>query len=559
MNGAMQIGRSALLASQAGLQVAGNNMANAATPGYRRQVAGLTPARSDRIGPQSFVGTGVLLRDISRVVDTALQARVRTAISRQAGAEIDSRFLSTIESLQNELGDRDLSSQLTRFFNVFSELANAPNDDAVRSVVLQEGVALADRIRTLRQDYVQVRESIDRSLSAAAREADGILDRIAGLNVQIAQTEQGSGQANGLRDARDALVNELSALIDVSVIEQADGMLDVLVGSIPIVLGGTSRGLELRVRSEGDRLGVDVRVRADGSILAASDGSIGALLRQRAETVDPAVDALDGFSRQLIYQVNRVHSGGQGLVGWQSAVGVTAVESSASPLGSAGLPFAIGNGSFRISVTDQTSGLSNTALVMVDPAVTSLDALVGAINAAGLPGVSASVTSDGRLSIDAAPGSRLGFGEDSSGALAALGVNAYFAGRDARDIEVHQALLDDPRMLASGADFIPGSNGTALAMVALENRSIDALGGRTLRGSWLSSVSDLAVRTASAVDAAEGARLVRESLEAQEQAVSGVSLDEESIDLILYQRQFQAAARFISVIDETLQTLLSIA
>jgi flagellar hook-associated protein 1 FlgK len=67
------------------------------------------------------------------------------------------------------------------------------------------------------------------------------------------------------------------------------------------------------------------------------------------------------------------------------------------------------------------------------------------------------------------------------------------------------------------------------------------------------------VRTAAAADAADGAKLVRESLEAQEQAVSGVSIDEESIDLLLFQRQFQAAARFISTIDETLQTLLSIA
>ena len=72
-------------------------------------------------------------------------------------------------------------------------------------------------------------------------------------------------------------------------------------------------------------------------------------------------------------------------------------------------------------------------------------------------------------------------------------------------------------------------------------------------------MSDLAVRTSAANTHLQGASLVRESLQAQSQAVSGVSLDEEAIDLLSYQRQFQAAARFISVIDETLQALMSIA
>jgi flagellar hook-associated protein 1 FlgK len=72
-------------------------------------------------------------------------------------------------------------------------------------------------------------------------------------------------------------------------------------------------------------------------------------------------------------------------------------------------------------------------------------------------------------------------------------------------------------------------------------------------------VNGLAVKAAGANAAAESSRLVRESIGAQVQAVSGVSLDEESINLLTFQRQFQAAARFINVIDEALRTLLSIA
>ena len=81
INGALQIGQSAILASQAAIQVAGNNMANASTPGYHRQIARLSPSRPEFIGRAGFIGTGVQLSRIVRSVDSALQSRTRSAIS----------------------------------------------------------------------------------------------------------------------------------------------------------------------------------------------------------------------------------------------------------------------------------------------------------------------------------------------------------------------------------------------------------------------------------------------------------------------------------------------
>ena len=80
LNGALQVGQSAILASQAAISVAGNNMANAATPGYHRQRIGIIPGRPEAIGRGQFVGTGVQIGSITRQIDVALQARMRTAI-----------------------------------------------------------------------------------------------------------------------------------------------------------------------------------------------------------------------------------------------------------------------------------------------------------------------------------------------------------------------------------------------------------------------------------------------------------------------------------------------
>ena len=562
INGALQIGQSAILASQAAIQVAGNNMANAATPGYNRQVARLSPSRPEFIGRAGFVGTGVQLSRIVRTVDTALQARTRAAVSDENAAGIDQRFLGAIESIRNELSDQDLSSRLSAFFNSFSELANNPNDEAVRTVVTQQGAGLANALREMRSEHVAVRSEIDRSLGSTIVTVDGLLDQVAEVNRQIVESEQGGGnEANSLRDRRDELINEVAKFLPVSTIEQPNGAVDLLVGSIPVVLAGQSRGVELRTETSGGTTTVSLRVRADGSTLAPDGGQIGALFRQRVDTVDPAIQDLDTLARELAFQVNRVHSQGQGIRGWTSLVGLNRVADTTTNLAAdaTGIPFDIKNGSFELHVTNQATGLRTTVVVAVDPQTMSLDQLAAQINAA-MPGGTggAAVSAERALRLDAASGYTLSFSNDSSGVLAALGVNSFFGGSDASDLSINAAIEGDPRLLAAGQGHIDGSNGGALAIAGLEEKSLDSLGGRSLRGFWQSATTGLAVKTQAANTKADSTRLVRESLDAQTQATSGVSLDEESINMLSYQRQFQAAARYIATIDETLQTLLSI-
>ncbi len=561
LNGALQVGQSAILASQAAIGVAGNNMANAATPGYHRQRIGIIPGSPESIGRGQFIGTGVQIGSITRQIDVALQARLRSAIGDQAGAAIDQSFLSSIEMLQGELSDSDISSELSAFFNSWSELANNPGDSGMRSLVLQQGESLAGGLRQLREDYNVLREEADRGLAVSVERADAILDQIAELNVQIAETEGGVGQANTLRDQRDSLVNEISEMFDVTTIDQANGAVDVLVGSMPVVIAGESRGITMRTEAKDGVMEVSIRVKADGSDLVISSGAIGGLLRQRAETIDPAIERIDTFASELIHQVNRIHSQGQGTSGWTSVTSQYAVEDTSVALGASdsGVPFTIENGSFFITVTNTATGADSTHMIQVDPSSTSLDDLRAQISLelAGT-GATATVGADGRLTIDAPAGSEIGFSDDSSGALAALGINSFFQGTSAVDIAVSESLSGQPSLLATGSGFIEGSNATALAMVELREMSLGSLSGRSLQEYWQAGVNELAVRTDAANTRLQGASLVRDSLEVQNASVSGVSLDEEAIDLLSYQRQFQAAARYLSIIDETLQSLLAI-
>jgi flagellar hook-associated protein 1 FlgK len=560
LNGALQIGRSAIVASQAAMQVAGNNMANAATKGFHRRSVHLAGARDELIVAGAFAGTGVQLQAIRREVDTALQARFRDATSQEHLALIDQRFLTALETLQNELTENDLSSALSAFFNSFSELANNPEDHAIRSLVVEHGLALSDRIAGLGAGYQQTLNEIDRTLGTSVISANDLLDRIATLNAQITQTEQGLSEAGNLRDQRDALIDELAQFVEVDVIEQESGAVDVLVDSIPVLLAGVSRGLELRIETVDDELEVSIRVASDGTELEIDSGSIGGLLRQREDTIQPAIDDLDTFAQQMIFQVNRLHSQGQGRSGFESVQGTYLIDDTTTNLNSidTGLEYPIGNGSFFLHVTNQSTGVRSSYQVNVDGNAMSLDDLITDINAA-VPNVTAGAGLGNVLGLTAATGYEISFSDDTSGALAALGINTFFTGQTAATMGINQTIESDPNMVAAGAGLVAGSNDTALAIADLQNAPIEALNDRSLREYWQDSVNSLAVKTSAANLTADSSALVRDSIGAQIQAVSGVSLDEESINLLTFQRQFQAAARFIAVIDETLQTLLSMA
>jgi len=561
LNGALQVGRSAIMASQTAMQVAGNNMANASTPGYSRQVARMTTTIPETYGNRGSIGTGTQISRILRTVDTALQGRMRSAISDEQSAAIDQRFLLAIESVRNELGDANLSSRLNAFFTSFSELANNPNEEALRSVVVQQASGLASAIRDMRTSNLEVRTEIDRSLQTAVRAVDELLTQVADLNVQIARSELGgsAGPANDLRDRRDALVNEISEYLPISVLEQPNGMTDILVNSQPLVQGSASLGVKVQTEVNGGEQQLKLRVKDNGTLLSLSSGQIGALQRQRSETVEPAIEDLDLLARELMYQVNRIHSQGQGTRGITSVTGLNRITNAGIPLNDSELPFTMRNGSFELNITALSTGLRTTVVVATDPSTMTLNQLVSAINAALPAGTgAASVTADNTLKLDATSGYEFSFSNDSSGVLAGLGINSLFRGFDAATISVNEEIISDPRLLAVGRGHVSGSNAGALQIAALATTAVDDLGGRSIRAFWSAATTELGVRAEAANNKAQSTELVRVSLDSQLQAMSGVSIDEESINMLAYQRQFQAAARFISTIDETIRQLLAI-
>jgi flagellar hook-associated protein 1 FlgK len=207
----------------------------------------------------------------------------------------------------------------------------------------------------------------------------------------------------------------------------------------------------------------------------------------------------------------------------------------------------------RTVIEVDLDGIDNTGVAgFADD--TSLASLVASIN--GIANLNAEITPAGELRVYSDSGFDVNFENDSSGVLATLGVNGYFTGTDAGDIRVRQELIDEPLRLVGGLG--EGTNETALAITLLREQGVQSLNGLTIENAWLKTVERIGVTTAGAKTRSEATRLVRENLEAQRASTSGVDADEETLNLIQFQRQYQAAARFINVVDEMLQTLIGI-
>lgn len=562
---ALQIGRSALLANQAAIEVTGNNLANAATRGYHRQRIDLVPIGDQQVGPNAFVGRGVQISRIVRQVNDALEQRLRGAISNQAFASTTVNILSQIEGLHNELTDNDLSSRLGAFFNAWSELANTPDSAAQRSLVTQEGAALASFMVGLRDKLTALRTQVDEQIGAAARSVNDLLSRIADLNKNIAQVERGNTAAHSLRDQRDLLLQELGEYLDISTIELDNGMVDVFVGSLPVLLNGQSRGVEVRRIEVAGELRVDLVISADKSVLNPGGGALGGLLAARQIHVADAIDGLDQFARGLIQEVNRIHTQGQGAASFSQVTATAGVLDPHALLNNAaaGLAFTPGHGSFQIHVTQKSTGqrVASTIHIDLDGIDPDNDTTLAGLAASlgNVEGISATLTADGKLRLTSASNDiEFSFSDDTSGVLAALGINTFFSGSNASDIAVNQAVRGNPSLVASGAGHVPGDNRTALEIAGLRDKRLASLGNMSVTEVWDRHIEDFAVRLGQARLQVETDTAVIESLSAQQQSISGVNLDEEAINLLSYQRAYQGSARFLNVVDELMQTLLNL-
>lgn len=551
ISGLFEIGRLALLANQKALGITGQNISNANTKGYSRQVPVFESTRPIDSQPGQ-VGTGVRITEIRRMVDSLLEAQINSETGMLGNLEARASALDRIESIFSDTNDTGISQAINGFFNAVQGLIDNPQGYTERVDVISQGETLAQMVSKAASDLSQVREDMDSGIASAINDINGLASQIAVLNEKISHAEINSQNANDYRDERTRLLNDLSGKIDISYFEDDLGQVTVMVGGgNPLVEGRTARSLSGTANSDNEGLtdiyfnpGSGQTVNITGNI---KNGSIAGMLNIRDEVVPELSGKLDLLAASITNEVNVLHSAGYGL---DSTTG----NAFFSPL---------------TATTGQMSanigGASIDSGTILDFSVLSLDdyeirftspSNYDIVNATDNTTVSTGnmYTSGGNIDFD---GIRVVV-TDNTGAPAAgdtftVSVTDGQAGR-------MSVSLSDPNKVAAAQDpaSLPGDNRNALALAQLQDDLI-LNNSTTTFSSFYSSIVEEAGTIASQNSRALSAqRFVTDQLDARREEVSGVSLDEETVNLIKFQRGFEAAARLITTADELFQTILDL-
>jgi flagellar hook-associated protein 1 FlgK len=498
LNSSLFIGLSGLQAQQSALNVVGHNIANANTPGYSRQVAGLTPNQSLSQG-QVYFGTGVSLTSVQGVRDKFLDMQIFRESAKQTGASDRYTYVNAVSTTLGDSSSTGLAAQIQSFFQGFQSLAAQPESMALRTNVVGQAQNMISSLQTQYGMLDDQRNTADQAVGSLVTQINGLTDQIAQLNTQIT-TQSDQNTNNDAIDQRKALTTQLSGLVGINVYEGSTGEYQITLDTGAAVLVSGSNAFKLQTAPGGAALdnhsvvqsvmgGTTVDVTA-----SIKDGQLGADLDTRDNILVGFERQLDQIAAGVAQQVNRLHRAGfpadgsipppPGTDFFKTGVANYAVDN--LPLGQvAGLPTSI---SALNNYKGMVKSLSVNAAVVANPS------LIAAAGVAGAKGDNANANAIGNLQ------------------SATLAVDT------------------------NGDGF--GDSGPYSVVV----------------GSLISDVGTK-VQTYQAQNTAQ--QNLVSALQTQSDSVSGVDLNEEAMNMMNLQRGYQASAHFISVIDQLTNQLVT--
>lgn len=558
--GAINNSVGSLQTAQVGLQTVGNNIANANTEGYIRQELIQTTPAPNRLG-NLIVGHGVRAAAIIQRVDNALMERMWNAGSDLSGARLRERTLSDVEALMNDLNGGGLSDDLQSLNAAIHDLSAEPHDMSLRQFVIMSGDTLA---REINRTYVNAKAyqgDLDKSLDDRIDRVNALANKVAELNLEIMKIEGGGtlgSQATGLRDERYRTIEQIGELIKVNAQEQDSGAISLFVGGDYLVAETYTR--ELYVRMTGEENKGQVVFKDTNAAVEIEGGELKAMTEGRDVLLSGVLNGLDQMAMDLIRQFNRVHSQGQGARGFESLTGTVQLDPT-TRLDDSGLQWEIDGGAFEIAIVGQDGTHLARHQIQVQqgalPQGSSVQSIVNQIDA--IDGLNAEINSAGKLVISSTtPGNRFVFGEDTSGFVAAAGMNTFFEGNSAETLAVNSLLRTNADLLAISAGGIGKDTDVLNAMVDLVDQGIDYRSGASISEGYIQIVNGLAQSAANQKAVTAGLEQYYTTMQSEHLAISGVSIDEEAIKMISYQRVFQASSRVISVANEMLEMLVSL-
>ncbi len=539
----LSIGQSALTAAQVGIAVTGHNIANAATPGYNRQVVVQNSALAQNFGA-GFLGQGTEISTVKRIYNEYLGIQVQSAQTSKSG--LDSHY-AQIRQLDNLLADPDagLAPVMQNFFGSLHELSADPTSMPARQAVLSTAESLAARFQSMASRLREMEQGVNNQVTTSVTLINSYAEQLAQLNDAIGRAQRTTGQPpNDLLDQRDQLVLDLNKEIKATVVKQGDGDYNVFIGNgHPLVVGAKTAPL-IATASPTNPEKVEVAFKAnDGSVVLMGEaglvgGRLGGLMEFRSKSLEPAQNTLGRIGIALASEFNAQHELGIDLNG-DPATGLTF---------------------FDVAQPVVNKHASNTGSGVVTAAISDASALTTSDYMLRYDGSQYTLT---RLSDNHTFPAPISNGDVVDGIEFALSGSAaagdsFLVRPTAKGALDFAVAISDPGKIAASLSGEVGDNQNALALAGLQTQNLMANGTATFQSAYGQLVSQIGNKTRELeVTSTAAGSLLTETTQAL-QSESGVNLDEEATNLLRYQQAYQAAAKVMDIASRMFDMLLSL-
>lgn len=501
----INIGVKALSASQIALNTIGHNISNVNTPGYSRQV--INQKASDAINTSDgsgMVGTGVDITSIIRIRNEFLDNRYWNQNISYGEWAAKSDSLSSMEEIMNSSSDNGLDDELNRFISSLQDLAKDPSGNSQRKAVMAEGETFCKYLNNMSGNLQDLLEDSNNSIKSDVDEINSYANQISALNKQIYEAELDGSTANDLRDQRTALVDKLSSIADIQVSE-------ISAGKLP-------------------------NGRDDKRFCIRLDG----------------IDLVNHFNAKQLecYQVNDgSKNNGSYAVRWAGT--------------NNDVTFRGGEIKGYIDLSNGTG--ENGAFKGIPYYMNQLDNFARIFAKAFNEGVYADGESHcsghaGGVGLDGSTGVRFfSYDGKSSEELMESGsdTDSIYMNITAANISLSQDVIDDTGKIAAASANGEAENSDNLSDLLKLFDDDAVFNNGTPEDNIDSIMTTMGVEASYASQMADSNKNILDHIDDKRTSVSGVSIDEESSNLIIYQQAYNAAAKVISVLDEVLDVTIN--
>lgn len=613
----IEMGKRSLMAHTTAINTAGHNVSNADTEGYSRQrvqMRAFDPLyRPDlsRAETPGQVGQGMTVQDVTRVRDELLDARITAQAHQESYWSTREKYYVMLEQIYNEPAETSVRSHMDQFWQAWQELALYPDSQAARQAIVTRGDTLAGSIRQRYASLNGVATLINGDIDATVRQVNDYARQIAQVNEEIIKSQAMGDNPNDLLDRRDLLVDKLSGLVNVSADRRdADEFMVHIDGHI-LVQGSKFR--QFAVVSPTDNNAFNEVVWADTQNAAQiTGGSLGALVELRDIDVRNEMQSLNTMTMNFADMVNDIHRnamGANGTTGLDFFVQQDFVENANGNYDRDGDGALDSSYVFRLTgsnalvATVQTglegvitiAGKTGNITVPYYPTDT-VETIINRINDSDgevkayldrnsnlvLKATTASDAANpdfvirhvedsghflsGYAGVLAGRGAENAYDFNQPDAVARLAANAQYAVspmlNPAAYITVNGAIRSDVLSVAAAypnaaGSVEPGDSSAASQIASLRNTPVMIGRSRTFDDYFAESVTNVGLKGEQAQNMLAQQNVIMGDLRNLRESISGVNIDEELADIIKFQHGYNAAARFISVMDELLDTVIN--